>query len=190
MPDTTGSHGTDRPDDSVATGVPGRRPPVLTGSARLHPDRGAARRARSLMAEWLTSWWGPAALDTPSRAHLRDRLALVLSELVSNAVVHGGRGREVESTAQLEIELHEFDGVARLVVADRGRRPGDAAFRPPPETTLPATVADSGRGLFIVDRLADIWHAQPVSDGLVVWCDFSLDGRPLPTAGPAAAPPA
>ncbi|MHA3702797.1 ATP-binding protein [Jatrophihabitans sp. YIM 134969] len=183
MRDTTEPDGTELPDDPVTAGPSAATRPgaVLTGTARLHPDRGAARRARALMAEWLTSWWGPAAGDSAARSQLRDRLAVVLSELVSNAVVHGERAPA--SSPQLEVELHEFDGVVRLVVADRSRRPGEAAFRPPASPRLPSTASESGRGLFIVDQLADIWQAEPTSDGLVVWCDFSLDGRELPPSG-------
>lgn len=110
----------------------------------------------------------------------------MLSELVSNAVVHGQQGRSPETSPQLEVELHEFAGVVRLVVADRTRQPGQPAFRPPVAPSLPPGVADSGRGLFIVDQLADIWHAEPMSDGLVVWCDFTLDGATLPPSGPHA----
>ena len=101
-------------------------------------------------------------------------------------MVHGQRGRGPEPTPQLEIELHEFGRTVRLVVADRTRRPGQPAFRPPAEPSLPSSLADGGRGLFIVDQLAGIWHAEPMSDGLVVWCDFSLDGAPLPPSGPHA----
>ena len=189
MRDTTEPDGTGAPDEPATAGAAGvlggafSSPGVLTGTARLHADRGAARRARALMGEWLTSWWGPAASDRADRAQLRDRLAVVLSELVSNAVVHGQRGRDPDHSPQLEVELHEFAGVVRLVVADRSRRPGQPAFRPPASPTLPPEVSDGGRGLFIVDQLADIWQAEPMSDGLVVWCDFSLDGRPHPPAG-------
>lgn len=190
MRDTTepDDAGADR-GDPVLAGLPGGTPGagVLTGTARFHPDRSAARRARALMDEWLTSWWGPVAEDRPERAQLRDRMAVVLSELVSNAVVHGQRGRRPsDGRAQLEVELHEFDETVRLVVADRSRRGGEPAFRPPADPVLPPPAAQSGRGLFIVDQLADLWHAQPMSDGLVVWCDFALEGRP--PGGPAVSP--
>ncbi len=91
------------------------------------------------------------------------RVALVVTELVTNAVVHG------RACPQLSVG---WDGRSvQVEVADDG--PGSPTVRPMDPTTT------SGRGLALVDQMADDWGvaaAPAVPDhGKVVWARIQLD---------------
>lgn len=87
--------------------------------------------------------------------HLIEDARLLTSELITNAVVH------VHSEVRLVVAIHQ--GVVRVEVHD-----GDDAepllipSRPGPEDR-------GGRGLLIVDALADRWGAERESTGKYVW---------------------
>ena len=104
-----------------------------------------------------------------------DDIALLVSELVTNSVRHGGAGED----DRLELAaLREGDRL-RVEVTDWG--PGftrDARPRRPPD-------AVGGWGLVLVERLADRWGVEHDGDATVVWFELSMpDGgmrgdRPL-----------
>jgi anti-sigma regulatory factor (Ser/Thr protein kinase) len=81
-------------------------------------------------------------------------LKLLVSELVSNAVLHGGSGGPVELRATWNSEI-------RVEVQDHG-----GGFAPKPRERAPD--ATGGFGLYLVGRLADRWGVE--SDGsTTVW---------------------
>jgi anti-sigma regulatory factor (Ser/Thr protein kinase) len=94
---------------------------------------------------------------------LVDTAALLTSELVTNAVVHGGG-------PTLNVGVTDEDEILRVAVTDQNpqlpvlRRVGDGDM--------------NGRGLAIVDELADKWSVTEIDGGKTVW--FSIDSRPLP----------
>ncbi len=90
---------------------------------------------------------------------LADRLSLIASELVTNAIVHAGSDIEV----RIVIDLRDVV----LEVID------DAAGRPRP--TGPSTSQTSGRGLILVAALADAWGVAEVEGGVgkMVWTRVS-----------------
>ena len=94
------------------------------------------------------------------RAWCCDALApdveLVASELATNAVEHGG--------GPYEVSVSRRDGVVRLAVADRGRGR--------PLVVSPSTHRESGRGIAIVQTLADRWGVDDAGGGKVVWAEF------------------
>jgi len=92
---------------------------------------------------------------------VRDDAALLVSELMSNTVRHGG------DTARLTASLR--DGLLRVAVHD------DGVGRPAMQQTVPDLSTTSGRGLQIVDRVADRWGVEPdeCGPGKTVW--FQLD---------------
>jgi|SRR3954447_3378752 anti-sigma regulatory factor (Ser/Thr protein kinase) len=112
----------------------------------------------------------PAELSTPSRARrfaaralrgtthtaLGDDVILLVSELVTNAVLHtdGPITLTVETSRHL-VRVEIRDNVPELV-------------------SLPAADdAEHGRGLPIVERVAHAWDADPViDDGKVVWAEI------------------
>lgn len=103
--------------------------------------------------------------------------ALVVTELVTNAVLHGGVPAELRLAALA-------DGV-RVEVQDRGRslpeRTGVAGGSDPA-----AGDTGTGRGLTLVGALSRGWGVVPQADGKVVWAEL---GAVDPAAPAAAAPP-
>jgi anti-sigma regulatory factor (Ser/Thr protein kinase) len=77
----------------------------------------------------------------------RDVVKLLLTELVTNSVRHGGGG----SGEPIEIELSSSPKGVRVQVTDSGAGfDGRPARRPDPE-------GEGGYGLFLVEQLADRW---------------------------------
>jgi anti-sigma regulatory factor (Ser/Thr protein kinase) len=87
---------------------------------------------------------------------------LVVSELVTNAVEHTYGRRPVE----LVMAAREND--VYLAVRDYARGVPMRALEPHAKS--------SGRGLMIVDALADRWGWHAVSGGKIVWCSIGFDG--------------
>ncbi|MEV6807135.1 ATP-binding protein [Streptomyces sp. NPDC051132] len=114
-------------------------------------DRRSVRFAREFARRTLAEW---AATERG------DDVLLCVSELTTNAVLHGvpaGRG------FLLRLARHA-DGVLRVEVHDSG--PGEVRV---PE---PSTVAEHGRGLLLVAALADKWGVGERDPGKIVWCEF------------------
>lgn len=87
---------------------------------------------------------------------------LLVSEVVTNAIEHGGSGGTVEVMA--------LPAGLRVEVTDR------AGGRP--EVRHPSELDPSGRGLAIVDRLSRWWGVDIVPGGKVIW--FEVDDLDLP----------
>jgi anti-sigma regulatory factor (Ser/Thr protein kinase) len=99
------------------------------------------------------------ASDLPADT-LQD-LELLVSEVVTNAVRHGG----ADHNHVLELRLLEDPGVVRVEVTDEG--PGFDRGRP---TTRP----DGGWGLLFVDKLADRWDVEHEAGRTVVWFEMDI----------------
>jgi serine/threonine-protein kinase RsbW len=98
-----------------------------------------------------------------------DDAALVLSELVGNAVRHGaplpGGGIRVGWTVT--------DDVVRIEVADGGRGPLKHEASHPP-VGGGSSDAEQGRGLAIVGMLTASWGSAFDSSAAVVWADVAV----------------
>lgn len=92
-----------------------------------------------------------AAVDTNA-----DLVALVVSELVTNAVVHG-RG-------DVSVDVVVADDGVRVEVAD-----GDPLMSP----ARPAGDGETGRGLLLVSKVAQRWGVRREPAGKVVWASVS-----------------
>ncbi len=88
-----------------------------------------------------------------------DTLALVTSELASNAVLHA-RSRFV-------VRIERAGPSVRIAVFDHSPQ------LPTRMRSGPASV--TGRGLGIVDSLSEGWGVDVVEDGKWVWADVDLD---------------
>jgi anti-sigma regulatory factor (Ser/Thr protein kinase) len=94
-----------------------------------------------------------------------------LSELATNAVLHAGLEGE-----HFEVWVFFADGRLRLEVRDPTRRK--------PHVQSPTPDDTSGRGLLLVDALADGWGVEPcVPDGKTVWTEFKVEEQSGPPAG-------
>ena len=93
---------------------------------------------------------------------IRHRLALLLSELVTNAIQHGGAGPE----ETVQVRLASSMDKVRVEVLDPGSNGG------PPRDRLDV---GGGYGLLLVDRLADGWgRASAAGGGSLAWFELAL----------------
>ncbi|MFB8381375.1 ATP-binding protein [Streptomyces rubiginosohelvolus] len=125
-----------------------------------------ARLARRVGLHKLHTWGIPYLGDASESA------ALIIGELTANAVTHGRVvGRNFELRLSHMPGDPETPGLLRIEVSDtRGER------RPPcpGEITAPADGSDSGRGLLIVEALADRWAVLDRSPGKTVRAELDL----------------
>ncbi|MFF0228080.1 ATP-binding protein [Streptomyces sp. NPDC004629] len=127
-----------------------------------HP--GSPAQARRLTRDRLSGW--SVCADTC------DTAVLVISELVTNAIVHTASSRVV-------CELRDHDDVLRIAVRDEGCAPGDP--RPSPRRAE----EEHGRGLLLVDAMCRAWGAQEHGPGLLVWAELPCRADAAPdTAEP------
>ena len=110
------------------------------------------------------AWFARRAIadDDPTLPlSLRDDLSLLVTELVTNAVRHGGATPD----RPLKLEIRRQADCIHVEVVDPGTR-----FDLP----APSTNGDSsgGWGLFLVDRIADRWGIGPAPDGTRVWFEL------------------
>jgi anti-sigma regulatory factor (Ser/Thr protein kinase) len=115
----------------------------------LDPVLRAAGEARQAAQAWL------AGLRFP--CEWLDDLLLIVSELVTNAVIHA------------ETRL-------RLVIHYDGRRVLTEVFDGDPRLPVRAdeTAQIGGRGLFIVERLSNRWGSDLVGGGKRVWAELAM----------------
>ncbi|WP_037912124.1 ATP-binding protein [Actinacidiphila yeochonensis] len=121
-------------------------------------ERRSVPKAREFAVEALRAWG----------FHEREAdVELCVSELATNALEHGvppGRGyllllRREEGGQVLRVEVHDSgDGTPR--VADQPGRGRDEE--------------EGGRGLLLVDAVADKWAVAPRDPGKIVWCEFAV----------------
>ncbi|MFD7709438.1 ATP-binding protein [Streptomyces sp. NPDC059786] len=88
-----------------------------------------------------------------------DTAGLVVSELVTNAIVHTASRRVV-------CELHDSGDLVRIAVRDEGCAPGEP--RPVPVEAE----EEHGRGLLLVEAVCTAWGAQETGPGLRVWAEL------------------
>jgi len=122
-------------------------------------ENGMARRIR-------------ASGDAPSQArrmisslasdlgHRLDDVALILSELVTNSVVHGGAAGDIDGDIDFSLSV---GNTIRLEVTDTG-----SGFD---ETELPVG-KDNGLGLVLVDRLSRDWGVRRDGNRFTVWVEI------------------
>lgn len=130
-----------------------------------HP--GSVAHARRMTRARLSGW--ALCEDTC------DTAALVVSELVTNAIVHAAGRRVV-------CELHDRDDLVRIAVRDEGRAPGE----PHPSSQRPEE--EHGRGLLLVEAMCRAWGAQDAGPGLLVWADVPRGVLPAQRSSEALHP--
>jgi two-component sensor histidine kinase len=118
-------------------------------SVELPPEPTSAGRARALARERLGVVCSPEALDT---------IALLVTELVTNAVLH--------AQTPLHLTIETTTEHVRLCVADSSLEI--------PEANPYEPDAVSGRGLSLVERLASAWGVDQTPSGKIVWCEIPI----------------
>lgn len=93
-------------------------------------------------------------------------LALVASELVTNAIEHGAGGR-------VRLEISAAPGRVEVTASSAV---GDTLPAPMEQWSLPEPTATSGRGLAIIRKLCDSVNVSEAEDRLVITCRLPLSG--------------
>ncbi|MGD6755802.1 ATP-binding protein [Streptomyces sp. BH105] len=161
-----------------AASLPQRRPSTLPGGADRHANSAelpwpapvertvglapeGVRAIRHESTRWLTD-----SCHMPR--HRADLLAVVVSELMTNALLHNQADRPVTYRS-----CSPHPGFVRIEV-------DDATPAPLPAPQAADEYAESGRGLFLVDALISeldgAWGFSP--DGAVAWCLVSVQDPP------------
>ncbi|MDK0523344.1 ATP-binding protein [Streptomyces sp. ML-6] len=116
-----------------------------------HPESvaGARRLTRARLDQW--------RMD----ADTHDAAILIVSELVTNAVVHTVSTRVV-------CELHRLHRRLRIAVQDQGHQPGGPQLRRTSDD-------EHGRGLLLVDAMCSAWGSRDTGNGSgrIVWAELS-----------------
>ncbi|MGZ4612368.1 MAG: SpoIIE family protein phosphatase [Kineosporiaceae bacterium] len=142
----------DGPDDDVALLL---AQVVATGtdstvSYRVPQDLTAVRDIRHAAAAVLQAW----GIDPP----LREETLLLLSELTTNALLHGRQPVEVRlSRGRRHLTLEVHDGATTL-----------------PRRARPREDDEHGRGLLLVSLVAQRWGTRPTPEGKAVWCVLDI----------------
>ncbi|MER7987043.1 SpoIIE family protein phosphatase [Streptomyces noursei] len=149
-------------DDDMAllllhrSAIPGE---AATPRLRLHvhqADPAGTAEVRSALRRTLDQWRAGAVTHD---------VEVAASELIANALTH------TESGALVAVEL--LPGAPRrirLEVEDRSSQW--------PRRRRPGETATSGRGLLLVEALADRWGAEPRGSGKALWCEFVVPADP------------
>jgi serine/threonine-protein kinase RsbW len=109
----------------------------------------------------------------------RSDLILLASELCTNAIAHTRSG---EAGGQFSVDIDWAPALARVVVGDQGSAQAPA-LAGPPGGAVP--LGESGRGLLLVDGVADDWGSASRPHRRWVWADIHWQKR----GGPLLAAP-
>ncbi|MBN0043402.1 SpoIIE family protein phosphatase [Streptomyces actuosus] len=128
------------------------RPPVrrmMLTVAQAEPERVATGRRQ--LRDLLHDWSSPDQVDSA---------VLLVSELLTNVLVH------TDADALLLAEVTGESGARRLRVEVTDA--GDDL----PHVRRPGELASSGRGLMLIELLADAWGVAPRGQGKSIWVDL------------------
>jgi signal transduction histidine kinase/DNA-binding response OmpR family regulator/anti-sigma regulatory factor (Ser/Thr protein kinase) len=142
----------DGPDDDVALllAQPAESASDATLCLPVDDDISAVGRVRHRAGEVLAGWSVPP--------DVRDEALLLLSELTTNALLHGRPPVEVRlSRDRRHLTLEVHDGAPTL-----------------PRRSRPEVDDEHGRGLLLVSLMAQRWGTRPTPGGKAVWCVLDL----------------
>jgi anti-sigma regulatory factor (Ser/Thr protein kinase) len=128
---------------------------------QLVPALRVPRAARTFVAETLTAW--------DVQADGVEAVKLVVSELVTNAVLHA------PESPTISVGLRLTDDVVRVLVTDGGlHEPERQAPRDP-------WTAETGRGVWLVDAFTEQWGTETHGrNGKTVWCELRAGATTTP----------
>lgn len=131
---------------------------VAEVKAGLSADTSSAGHARRFVDQVLSRWHCDALLDD---------VQLLVSELVTNAVIHAG--------SEVEVAVRLLSDSIRIEVVDRAPV---TELRP----STPDGDGESGRGLLLVETVASAWGVEPIDGGKAVWFEVPRLDREGPIA--------
>jgi hypothetical protein len=129
-------------------------------------DARSVRAARDFTTATLHRW---------GAAHRCEDVAIVVSELLTNALRHAlPDSSETRPRSSIRLGLLQLGPCVLCAVADPSRRA--------PVPKHPGPLGETGRGLHVIGALADTWgYTAPSDTGKVVWA--MLSARPHRLAG-------
>ncbi|MFD9909741.1 SpoIIE family protein phosphatase [Streptomyces sp. NPDC059063] len=155
-----------------AAGEPAGRPgPLAVVRTSLPGNPLAPAAARRFVRAALADWTELGALDGAPGDRLADDSALLVSELVTNAVVHAGTSVEVLCRLDEGLPGESTDA---LVIEVSDRHPA-RAVRNEPRSPQPGT-PEYGRGLQLVATLSESWGITYRKGTKTVWARLPFDG--------------
>jgi sigma-B regulation protein RsbU (phosphoserine phosphatase) len=137
---------------------------LSSATRRFQPDATAPGLARRFLGEALSGRVADGLVDVAR---------LLVSELVTNAVVHAA------SAVEVELSLDEHGVIVRVRDADTGPLVSRAGGG--------TELDEGGRGFMLVDRLAHTWGTEHSGGRKTVWFRLVPDGEQLPTPPPPVA---
>jgi hypothetical protein len=143
------------PDPAGAFAALGAPDPGSRIDVGLEPVTGAARRSREVITEACGRW---------DRPDLAGNACIVVTEMVNNVVAHARTPMRV---------LLALQGDTMSVAVRDGSATVPRFAGPVPPTSY------GGRGLLLIDTIADRWGHLPLDDGKVVWA--RLEGKTDPS---------
>ena len=123
------------------------------GLLDLEVELGAAKEARTFARELLAGWQAPDALVGD--------VVTVVSELVTNAVLHGA--------GPLQLRLRRTPRHLHVEMRD-----GNVSL---PHLQGAELLDEEGRGLHLIESLSQRWGARRTENGKSVWCQFPLPAQ-------------
>jgi anti-sigma regulatory factor (Ser/Thr protein kinase) len=134
---------------AVARDLPVSRRRTMT----LHPEPSAPSQSRDFTTEVCAEW---------ELGRVASLAELVASELVTNAVMH--------ARTEIGMALRLSGDTLSVAVRDFDPRP----MSRPESNGFGAPTDEHGRGLLLLDAMADAWGSTPTADGKVVWANISI----------------
>jgi anti-sigma regulatory factor (Ser/Thr protein kinase) len=131
--------------------------PLNLKALSLDPDPEAVKQARS---------WVRSILGRLDRDDITESAELAVSELVTNAILHG--------TPPISVRVRGTRDHPRVEVRDSSNRPPEVNVEMADEEHLLATF---GRGLGLVALHSSAWGAELAADGKVVWFEPTDEPR-------------
>lgn len=122
--------------------------PPMVASLSLDAQPASVGIARTFVVSWCRRW---------RCEHIVDDAKLVVSELVSNAIMHA------RSTS--EVRLRRGQGLVRIEVIDH--------VPAPPQPRDLSHTALGGRGLLLIASLSRAWGVDPHPEGKLVWAELT-----------------
>jgi anti-sigma regulatory factor (Ser/Thr protein kinase) len=115
-------------------------------------DLRGTQRTRKLIREWLDDW---------ELSGMADEEELLVSEVVTNGLVHGD--------SDVHVVVRRYPDRVRVEVRDSDPHRARAVTMPRQEDE-----AEGGRGLMIVSALASAWGNSPSGRGKTVWFELPV----------------